>query len=150
MMDKLGYDIRVQNLSPGELEFSKEAVKTYKKVSNVIWFGDLYRIESPYESDRAVVMYVNENKSRAILFNYHLNTRRQDIFNRVKLQGLDPAKKYRFEEINLFPGTRSIQPDNDKLLSGDYLMKIGLNLSPGRTNPLTSNIYELTEEGARF
>jgi alpha-galactosidase len=150
MMDKLGYDIRVQNLSTGELEFSKEAVKTYKRVSNVIWFGDLYRIESPYESDRAVVMYVNENKSHAILFNYHLNTRRQDIFNRVKLQGLDPAKKYRLEEINLFPGTRSIQPDNDKLLSGDYLMKIGLNLSPGRTNPLTSNIYELTEEGARF
>jgi alpha-galactosidase len=146
MMDKLGYDIRVQNFTPEEIQFSNEAVKTYKRISDVIWFGDLYRIESPYESNRAVVMYVNENKNKAILFNYHLNTRRQDIFNRVKFQGLDTGKKYRIKEINLFPGTKSAQPDNDKVFSGDYLMNIGLNLSPGRANPLTSNIYELTEE----
>jgi alpha-galactosidase len=146
MMDKLGYDIRVQNFTPEEVQFSNEAVKTYKRISNIIWFGDLYRIESPYESNRTVVMYVNENKDRAILFNYHLNTRRQDIFNRVKLQGLDATKKYRLKEINLFPGTRSAQPDNNKVFTGDYLMNVGLNLSPGRAIPLTSNIYELTEE----
>ena len=146
MMDKLGYDIRVQNFTPEEAQFSNEAVKTYKRISDVIWFGDLYRIESPYESNRTAVMYVSENKGRAVLFNYHLNTRRQDIFNRVKLQGLDAGKKYRLKEINLFPGTKSAQPDNDKILTGNYLMNIGLNLSPGRANPLTSNIYELTEE----
>jgi alpha-galactosidase len=146
MMDKLGYDIRVQNFTPEELQFSNDAVKTYKRISDVIWFGDLYRIESPYESNRTVVMYVNENKDRAILFNYHLNTRRQDIFNRVKLQGLNATKKYRLKEINLFPGTKSAQPDNNKVYTGDYLMNVGLNLSPGRAIPLTSNIYELTEE----
>jgi len=146
MMDKLGYDIRVQNFTPEEIQFSNEAVKTYKRISDVIWFGDLYRIESPYESNRTVVMYVNESRSKAILFNYHLNTRRQDIFNRVKLQGLDTGRKYRIKEINLFPGTKSSQPDNDKVFTGDYLMNVGLNLSPGRANPLTSNIYELTEE----
>ena len=146
MMDKLGYDIRVQNFTADELQFSNEAVKTYKRISDVIWFGDLYRIESPYESNRTVVMYVSENKDKAILFNYHLNTRRQDIFNRVKLQGLNAGKKYRLKEINLFPGTRSSQPDNDKMFSGEYLMNIGLNLSPGRANPLTSNIYELVEQ----
>ena len=128
------------------IQFSNEAVKTYKRISDVIWFGDLYRIESPYESNRTVVMYVNESRSKAILFNYHLNTRRQDIFNRVKLQGLDTGKKYRIKEINLSPGTKSAQPDNDKVFNGDYLMNVGLNLSPGRANPLTSNIYELTEE----
>ncbi|WP_315824685.1 GH36 C-terminal domain-containing protein [Paraflavitalea speifideaquila] len=37
-------------------------------------------------------MYVSENKSKAILFNYQLQTRRKDIFSRVKLQGLDPQK----------------------------------------------------------
>lgn len=146
MMDKLGYDIRVGDLTAQELQFSSEAVKTYKRISDVIWFGDLYRIESPYESNRAVVMYINENKSHAIVFNYHLNTRRQDIFNRVKLQGLDAGKNYRLKEINLFPGMKSNQPDNEKVLSGAYLMDVGLNLSPGRANPLSSNIYELTEE----
>ena len=146
MMDKLGYDIRVHNFTHDELQFSYEAVKTYKRINDVVWFGDLYRIESPYESNRAVVMYVSENNDRAILFNYHLNTRRQDIFNRVKLQGLDDGKKYRLKEINLFPGTKSVQPDNDKIFSGEYLMNIGLNLSPGRANPLTSTIYELVEQ----
>ncbi|HVG14063.1 MAG TPA: alpha-galactosidase [Chitinophagaceae bacterium] len=146
MMDKMGYDIRVHNFTPQELQFSNEAVKTYQRISNVIWFGDLYRIESPYESNRTVVMYVAENKSKAILFNYHLNTRRQDIFNRVQLQGLDVQKKYRVKEINLLPDAKSAQPDNDKVFSGAYLMNVGLSLSPGRAAPLTSNIYEITGE----
>ena len=145
MMDKLGYDIRVQNFTADELKFSNEAVKTYKRLSDEIWFGDLYRIESPYESNRAVVMYVNDAKNKAVLFNYHLNARRQDIFNKVKLQGLDAQKKYRIREINLFPGTKSTLPDNDKVFSGDYLMNIGLNLSP-RLTPLISNVLQITEE----
>jgi alpha-galactosidase len=146
MMDKMGYDIRVHNFTPQELQFSEDAVKTYKRISDVIWFGDLYRLESPYESNRAVVMYVKDNKSKAILFNYHLNTTRKDIFNRVLLQGLDAQKNYRIKEINLFPGTKSTQPDNDKVFTGNYLMTVGLNLSAGKVNPQTSNIYEITEE----
>jgi alpha-galactosidase len=146
MMDKMGYDIRVHNFTPQELQFSNEAVKTYKRISDVVWFGDLYRIESPYESNRAVVMYVDEKKTKAVVFKYHLNTRRQDIFNKVQLQGLDPKKKYRIKEINLFPETKPTLAENDKVFSGEYLMNVGLNLSPGRANPLTSNIFEITEE----
>jgi alpha-galactosidase len=146
MMDKMGYDIRVNTFTPQELQFSQDAVKTYKRISETVWFGDLYRLVSPYEESRAVVMYVSENKSKAILFNYHLQTRRKDIFSRVQLQGLDPQKKYRFREINLFPDTKATNPDNDKVLTGEYLMNIGLNLTAGKVNPLTSNIFELTEE----
>ena len=130
MMDKLGFDIRVNNFTAQELQFANEAVKTYKRISDVIWFGDLYRLESPYESNRAVVQYVSEDRKKSVLFNYHLNARRQDVFNRVPLQGLDPEKKYRIKEINLFPGTTSVQPENGKLLTGSYLMSVGLNISP--------------------
>ncbi len=146
MMDKLGYDIRVNDFTSNELQFSNDAVKTYNRINNVIWFGDLYRLQSPYESNKAVVMYVNENKNKAILFNYNLNTRTQDIFNRVQLQGLDPQRSYRIKEINLFPGTKSQLPENDRVFSGHYLMTVGLNLNGGNTRPLTSNIFELTEE----
>ncbi len=145
MMGRMGYDIRVNSFTPFELQFSSEAVRTYKRISPVIWQGDQYRLVSPYEANRAVVMYVSEDKSKAIVFNYNMNTRRQDIFNRVQLQGLDANKKYRLKEINLFPDTRTNQPDNDKVLTGEYLMNIGLNLSP-RAAALTSNVYELTEE----
>jgi hypothetical protein len=37
-------------------------------------------------------------------------------------------------------------PADGKSFSGDYLMKVGLNLAPGRLTPVTSNIFELTEE----
>jgi alpha-galactosidase len=121
-------------------------VKTYKRISDVVWKGDLYRLVSPYESNRAVLMYVSADKNRSVLFNYHLNTRRQDIFNRVLLQGLDPQKNYRLKEINLYPETKSTQPDDGKVFSGSYLMNVGLQLAPGRANPLTSNIYEITVE----
>ena len=146
MMGKMGYDIRVNTFTPQELEFSNNAVKTYKRISDVIWSGDLYRLISPYDGNRAVLMYVNENKGKAILFNYFTNTRRKDIFSRVLLQGLDAQKKYRITETNLFPGTKSAQPDNDKVLTGEYLMSMGLNLAPGRAAALTSNIFEITEE----
>jgi alpha-galactosidase len=146
MMGKMGYDIRVNNFTAQELQFSNEAVKTYKRLSDVIWFGDLYRLVSPYDENRAVLMYVNENKSKAILFNYFTTPRRKDIFSRVVLQGLDPKKKYRIKEINLFPDTKSSQPDNDKVVTGEYLLTIGLNLAPGRANAMSSNVFEITEE----
>ncbi|HWJ25437.1 MAG TPA: alpha-galactosidase, partial [Flavisolibacter sp.] len=38
MMDKLGFDIRVNNFTAQELQFANEAVKTYKRISDVIWF----------------------------------------------------------------------------------------------------------------
>jgi alpha-galactosidase len=146
MMGKMGYDIRVANFTPQELEFSNNAVKTYKRIDEIMWFGDLYRLISPYDENRAVLMYVNEDKNKAILFNYFTMPRRKDIFSRVLLQGLDPKKNYRIREINLFPGTKSTQPDNDKVVTGEYLLNIGLNLAAGRAAPLSSNIFELTEE----
>ena len=146
MMGKMGYDIRVNNFTPQEIQFSNEAVKTYKRISDVIWKGDLYRLVSPYDEPRAVLMYVSEDKSKAIVFNYNTTTRRKDIFSRVRLQGLEADKKYRLKEINLFPGTKSAQPDNDKVFTGEYLMNIGLNLSGGRALPLTSNVYEISVE----
>ena len=91
-------------------------------------------------------MYTSEDKKKAVLFQYFTTTRRKDIFGRVKLQGLDAQKQYRIKEINLFPGTKSAFPDNDKIFSGDYLMNIGLNLSAGRVSPLTSVVYEITTE----
>lgn len=146
MMGKMGYDIRTNNFTEQELQFSNEAVKTYKKLSDVIWQGDQYRLVSPYDEPRAVLMYVNEHKSKAVLFNYYTTVRRKDIFNRVRLQGLDPQKKYRFKETNLFPGTKATNPDNDKVFTGDYLMTVGLNLAPGRITALSSNVFEITAE----
>jgi alpha-galactosidase len=130
-------------MTDDELEFSKQAVKNYNRLSSIIWFGDLYRIISPYEENRMVAMYVNDEKSKAVLFNYNLNIRYKEVFNRVRLQGLDSHKLYRVEEINLMPGSKSNLAENGGTFSGDYLMTMGLNLTPGKLIPLSSMIIEI-------
>ncbi|WP_439696863.1 alpha-galactosidase [Mucilaginibacter sp. AW1-7] len=146
MMGKLGYDIKVSKMTDDELQFSKQADKNYNRLSNTIWFGDLYRIISPYDENRMVAMYVNAEKSKAVLFNYNLNTRYKEVFNRVRLQGLDSQKKYKVEETNLMPGAKSNLAENGRVFSGDYLMTMGLNLTPGKLIPLTSMVIEINAE----
>jgi alpha-galactosidase len=143
MMGKMGYDIQVKELDEKELVFSQEAIKNYKRLSEVIWRGDLYRLISPYDENRAVLMYVNNNKDKAVLFSYTLNSRYGETFNSVRLQGLDPAKAYSVQEINQFPGIRSMFPASGSTYTGDYLMKIGLNVTSFQ--PLTSMVLEITE-----
>ena len=145
MMGKMGYDIRVDEMSPEELAFSHGAVTLYDQLSPVIWQGDLYRLVSPYQENRAMLMYVAKNKTKAVLFDYNLHTRYKEIFDRVPLQGLDANRKYKVEEVNLFPGSKSKLAGQGKVFSGDYLMKVGLDLSSS-PQPLTSHVIVLTAE----
>jgi alpha-galactosidase len=144
MMCKMGYDIQINELNEKELKFSQEAIANYKRLSDVIWHGDLYRLISPYEENRAVLMYVNSEKNKAVMFSYTLNSRFGETFNRVKLQGLDPAKIYKIQEINALAEGRRFGPsESGKSYSGDYLMNIGLNIGSG--SPMTSIVFEITE-----
>jgi alpha-galactosidase len=142
MMGKMGYDIQVKGLTPEELKFSQDALQNYKRLSDVIWKGDLYRLVSPYENERAVLMYVSENQGRAVVFSYTLNNRYGEAFNRVRLEGLDPARTYNVNEVNVLQKLQF--KDNGKSFSGDYLMKEGLNVSAN--NALSSIVLELTEK----
>lgn len=143
MMGKMGFDIPVNEFNEKELAFCQVAVKNYKRLSEVIWRGELYRLISPYEENRAVLMYVDNTCDKAVLFSYTLNSRYGETFNNVRLKGLDPAKTYAVNEINIFPGIRSIFPTKN-VYSGDYLMKVGLNLTSFQ--PLTSSVLEITAE----
>ncbi|MFB6455999.1 alpha-galactosidase [Chitinophaga sp. Hz27] len=144
MMGKLGYDIKVDAFTDKEMQFSHDAVATYSRIRDIIWYGDMYRIISPYDEERAVFQYNTTDKKHAIIFNYQMNVRRKEVFENVKLQGLDPQKQYTVKEINLFPGTNPALKFNQSY-SGDYLMNVGLNLAP-RAVALTSNVLEITAE----
>jgi alpha-galactosidase len=91
-------------------------------------------------------MYVDSLKKHAVLFNYNLNTRYNEDMQRVKLQGLNANKQYVIKEINLMPAAKSSSPHDNKVYSGDYLMKVGMNLTPGKLLPLTSSVFEITEQ----
>ena len=137
MMGKLGYDIVVDHLKPDELAFSQQAVKNYQAISDIVWHGDLYRLADPWEKPCASVLLVDEKKERAVSFNYVVTNRFEFSYTLgpVKLAGLDPAKKYRVRELNVYPGT-STTLDEQAVYSGEYLMNVGFNpdLSPRRTS----------------
>lgn len=127
-MGKLGFDIRVNELSEDDLAFAKQTVKNYDNFKEIVWHGDMYRLVSPYEADLASLMYVSPDKSRGVMFNYLTNWRYvADAFTRpVKLKGLDPNRNYRIREINLTKNQNS-PLDSSRSYSGEFLMKVGFN-----------------------
>lgn len=127
MMGKLGYDIRVNEISAKDLLFSQNAVKLYNSFKDIIWHGNQYRLQDPYENKTASLAYVSKNKDEAIIFNYHVATLSSiNAAIPIKLKGLDPAKKYKIEEVNLYPNTKS-PIESTAVYSGDFLMKVGFN-----------------------
>lgn len=135
MMGKMGYDIVVDHLSKEELQFSQKVLQKYDKLKDVIWRGDQYRLQSPWENPVASIEYVNQDKSVAVVFNYAVSNRYDMTYTLkpIKLQGLDPDKMYLVNEINRFPGSKGLI-DGTKTYSGEFLMNIGFNpmVSQGR------------------
>ena len=143
-MCKLGFDIGLKELNADELAYCQQAVANWKRLQPAVMDGDQYRLVSPYESNHAAVEYVDKSKRMAVLFAYDLSPRFQEKLSTVKLQGLDPNKKYLVKEINLMPGTESKFAQNDRVFTGDYLMKVGLDVFTYSQN--TSMVIELTAE----
>lgn len=140
---KLGFDIDLKPLKgTDDYIFVQQAVKNWTRLKPVILDGDQYRLVSPYETDHSALNYVSKDKSHAVLFAYNLHPRyKEPRLLKVRMQGLDPQRQYTVEEINLMPGTQSTFDFNGKRFSGDYLMKVGLDvLTPDEG---TSHVFEL-------
>lgn len=144
MMGKIGYDIVVSKLTEPELQFSQQALKDYERIKPVIWQGDQFRLSSPYASDVASLMYVNEAQDKAIWFSYLVKNRyKAGSVAPIKLKGLNPVKNYKIQELNVYPGTKSEVNSSTSVYSGNYLMTIGFN--PQVDTRRESVMLEVTE-----
>lgn len=141
-MCKLGFDIGLHDLNADEQEYCRTAVNNWNRLKPVILEGDQYRLVSPYETNHMAVDYVDDEKNHAILFAYDLHPRFSEKTVPVRMQGLDPDKMYRVEEINLYPNQTSGYGFNGKTYSGDYLMKVGLPAFTASEG--LSHVFELT------
>ena len=127
-MCKLGFDIGLTEMNEDELAYCRVAVANWNRLKPAILDGLQYRLVSPYESNHMAVNYVSEDKASAVLFAYDIHPRYQEKLLAVRMQGLDPEKMYLVKEINLMPGVTSSLKANGKVYSGDYLMKVGLDV----------------------
>lgn len=138
---KLGFDIGLKGLSDDDRAYCRQAIKEYKRLENVVWAPNLYRLVSPYESQHCVVQRVTDDKAHSLLFAYDIHPRYGERLMNTRLRGLDPDALYRVREVCLMPGRQSRLACHDKSYTGDYLMKVGLKvLSSGQ---LVSHIIEL-------
>lgn len=116
MWGTFGYELDPRKLTDEEIEIVKEQVKQYHEYYDLIHYGDLYRLISPFDNAyRAAWQIVSPEKDCAMVT---LVTMRTEEYAHVilKLQGLDPKKQYRNETTG-------------EVCSGALLMNAGIVLT---------------------
>ena len=143
MMGKLGFDIKLDDMTKDEADYCRRAIVNYNRMKPVILEGDQYRLVSPYEGNHAATMYVGKNDGDAVVFTFDIYPRyKQGIFNseaKVVMEGLNPSARYRVTEIDRTDG----QDQTIGEYSGDYLMTVGLPLFT--LNKLNSRVFTVNK-----
>lgn len=110
-----GYELDLTKLTEEEKEIVREQCADYHKYFDVIHNGNLYRLISPWKDrTKCAWMYVSDDKREALVTYVVIRYR---IFQRnyLRLAGLDPNKRYLNEQTG-------------QILSGDTLMRAGMNI----------------------
>src|SRR5882724_9811798 len=97
MSVRLGMDLDLTKLSPADKAVCAGAIKACKSIRDVTQLGDLYRLESPYESIRCALNYVSKDHQRAVLFVFQM---KNGAAPPVRLLGLTPQRQYTVYELN--------------------------------------------------
>ena len=127
MSGRLGMEIQPKNMTDEEKSLCRNAIAEYKKIRPVIQFGDIYRLLSPYDKKGlASLMYVSENKDKAVFFWWKTESFQNEHLPRVKMAGLQPDRLYKVHELNRI----DLKPLDceGKSYSGEYLMSHGLEI----------------------
>ena len=150
MSGRLGMEIQPKNMTDEEKALCRQAISDYKMIRPVVQFGDIYRLHSPYEGDNlASLMYVAEDKAKAVFYWYKLETFQNQHFPPVKMQGLDANRKYRVKELNRIDN-KPLDCEG-KVFTGRYLMANGLEMpythdvDYGKKNDWASRVLLLEE-----
>ena len=139
---RLGMELQPKDLTAEERVLADRCIKSYKQYRDLVFKGDLYRLASPYEGDDYALMYVSEDKSRAVVFAFCLKFRNRDKAAPVyKLQGLDSSRSYKVTELNV---DKSCWWGSGKSFGGDFLASGGFN--PKLSKPHDSAVFLLETE----
>lgn len=150
MSGRLGVEIHPEKMTAQEKEFCRNAISEYKKLSDVIQMGDLYRLQSPYDGKGlASLMYVSPEKDEAVFYWYKTEHFCNQHLPVVRMAGLDAGKYYKIREINRID-SQPLECEG-KVYSGKYLMGHGLDFPYNHILPYweqldyASRVIHLTE-----
>ena len=127
MSGRLGMEIQPKDMTAQEKEQCRKAIADYKVIRPVVQQGDIYRLVSPYENKGvASLMYTSAQKDKAAFFWWKTEHFFNQHLPRVKMAGLDPARRYRIQELNRVD--REPLSFEGKSFTGAYLMENGLEM----------------------
>ncbi|MCM1503114.1 MAG: alpha-galactosidase [Bacteroidales bacterium] len=139
---RLGMELQPKDMTAEEKEFAKMAIASYKEYRDLVFYGDLYRIHSPYgKGDHYALMYVSKDKKRAVVFAYCLKYQSRTLLPQFRLYGLDPDMKYSLKELNV---KKSRFWGSGKSFEGSYLINKGIN--PQLVKLYDSSVFYLEAE----
>jgi alpha-galactosidase len=130
-------------MSPADKEFARAAIQTYKGIEDVVLHGDLYRLLSPIGGHRAALMYVSEDRARAVVYSYLLQKSPGDEHHVIRLKGLDQDARYKLTELDKGSLTRFGDYEG-KTFTGAFLMQEGIRSD--FDNEYESTIFEAVRQ----
>ncbi|MBX3255875.1 MAG: alpha-galactosidase [Chitinophagaceae bacterium] len=114
----IGYDIT--KWTDDEKKLAKTKIEQYKEIRDLVQFGTLHRLVSPFKDNKSALQYIAEDRSSAVVFCYNMaeylngSTAQAQEANILKLRGLDPGAFYKIQGLN------------NVVYKGDFLMNIGI------------------------
>lgn len=128
MSGRLGMELQPSKMSEEERAQCTTAISDYKQLRPTIQLGNLYRLVSPYDHKSAAsLMYVSDDKGKAVLFVYKTENMINQTLPRIRLDGLDADATYTIKERNVKVGEKPCALDG-KRISGRMLMDVGLEI----------------------
>lgn len=127
MSGRLGLEMQPGQMNEEDKEIVARAIEDYKKIRPIVQFGDLYRLQSPYDKKGvASLMYVTPDKDDAVFFWWKTESFVNQQVPRIPMAGLDPDKYYKITELN--PIDNRPLSFEGKTFSGKFLMSNGLEM----------------------
>lgn len=94
MSGNFGYELDLTKFTPEEKEEVKAQVAAYKELRELVQFGDLYRLKSPFEGNDTAWTVVAADKSEAFVAFFRVLAQPNAPIDWLRLAGLDPNADY--------------------------------------------------------
>jgi alpha-galactosidase len=133
-----GMDLDVPKLSAEEKAVCAGAISAYKRIREVIDFGDLYRLEDPHQGFRGALNFVSPDLSRAVVFVFQLQ---DGPASAVHPQGLDPGRNYTIHELNQAPGRLTLVQEGKTAVGNEWIRD---GIQPSCSKALEASVIALS------
>ena len=150
MSGRLGLEMQPKDMNEDDRAVCAQAIADYKKIRPIVQFGDLYRLQSPFDKKGvASLMYVTPEKDDAVFFWWKTETFMNQQLPRIPMAGLDPNKRYKVTELNRIDN--SPLDFEGKVFTGKFLMANGLEIpytyrvDYHKNTDFSSRVLRLTE-----